>query len=100
MGFTLTATNHCCFEQHYEIVCDKNTTIRDFIEDIPNHIIEDYNNGGKLYIDVAEYSLVSIIYPNGKIQNNLPNWVYDLEIGYASAVGIDYAGKFNYLIQI
>lgn len=100
MAFKLIESNHVAFEQHYKIECDKDTTVRDFINDIPNHIIEDYNNGGKLYIDVADYNLESIIYPNSKVQNNLPNWVYDLKIGYAYAVGIDYAGKFNYLIQI
>jgi len=100
MGFTLTETNHNNFEQHYKITCDKGTTIRDFINDIPNHIIEDYNKGGKLYIDIVQYSLSAIIYPDGKVQNDFPNWIYDLKVEYASAVGIDYAGKLNYLIQI
>lgn len=62
--------------------------------------IENYNKGGKLYIDVAEYSLSAIIYPDGKVQNAFPNWIYDLKVGYATAVEIDYAGKLNYLIQI
>lgn len=100
MGFNLTETNHSNFEQHYKITCDKDTTIRNFIDDIPNHIIENYNKGGKLYIDVAEYSLSAIIYPDGKVQNAFPNWIYDLKVGYATAVKIDYAGKLNYLIQI
>lgn len=100
MGFTLTETNHSNFEQHYKITYDKDTTIKDFINDISNHIIKDYNKGGKLYIDVAEYSLSAIIYPDGKVQNAFPDWIYDLKVGYATAIGIDYAGKLNYLIQI
>lgn len=73
IGFILTETTHSNFEQHYKIEYDKDITIKEFIEDIPNHIIKDYDKGGKLYIDVAEYSLSAIIYPDGKVQNTFPN---------------------------